>query len=302
MANEILLAGIADLTTAEVLNGEYLLLLADRNALPNHPALMNVGSVRGRGSNVIKTSELGLMGYDLLAATGDGATVANTALTDGSANVTVSRYSKAYEASDITRFIDSQGILNSQTFAADAFASQQATLANAIAGLVDNFSNTVGSGSSDMSVATFVAAQNALEAARVNGPYMAILHPVAYGQFRSDLATAVGGTVQYMLASQDQLVRMGGGYKGSFLGTDVFTHSNVLLNTDYYSGMFGRGALLFSVGAPDAEGSDQLLIGGQVLFERVRDGRSGLTAYVSHSFLGVAEGIDACGVTIVSDT
>jgi hypothetical protein len=241
MANEILLAGIADLTTAEVLNGEYLLLLADRNALPNHPALMDVGSVRGRGSNVIKTSQLGLMGYDLLAATGDGATVANTALTDGASSVTVSRYSKAYEASDITRFVDSQGILNAQTFAADAFASAQSTLANAIAGLVDNF-------------------------------------------------------------SQEQLIRMGGGYKGNFLGTDVFTHSNVLLNTDYYSGMFGRGALQFSIGAPDAEVADQLLIGGQVLFERVRDGRSGLTAYVSHMFLGVAEGIDAAGVTIVSDT
>jgi len=38
-----------------------------------------------------------------------------------------------------------------------------------------------------------------------------------------------------------------------------------------------------------------------VLFEQDRTAKSGLTAYVSSAFLGASEGIDACGVSIITD-
>jgi hypothetical protein len=46
---------------------------------------------------------------------------------------------------------------------------------------------------------------------------------------------------------------------------------------------------------------NQIVIAGKVLFERVRTGKSGLTAYVSHRYLGVVEGIDGFGVSIITD-
>jgi hypothetical protein len=66
--------------------------------------------------------------------------------------------------------------------------------------------------------------------------------------------------------------------------------------------MFGRGALLWADGTIPTEGDpNQVVIAGKVLFERVRAGKSGLTAYVSHRYLGVVEGIDGFGVSIVTD-
>jgi hypothetical protein len=104
MADEIIYSGIGDLSLAAALSAEYILLAADRNALPNHPALQYVGDISvGAHSAVIKVPHIGLMGYNLLASTGDGTSVANTALTDGSTSVTVGRYSKAYEASDLAK-------------------------------------------------------------------------------------------------------------------------------------------------------------------------------------------------------
>ena len=73
MADEIIYSGIGDLSLAAALSAEYILLAADRNALPNHPALQYVGDISvGAHSAVIKVPHIGLMGYNLLASTGDG--------------------------------------------------------------------------------------------------------------------------------------------------------------------------------------------------------------------------------------
>ena len=70
MADEVVLSSAGDLTVAAALPNKFLLLLADRNALPAHPAIVAgyAGSVSGRGSAVLKVSHAGLMGYDLLVS------------------------------------------------------------------------------------------------------------------------------------------------------------------------------------------------------------------------------------------
>jgi hypothetical protein len=52
---------------------------------------------------------------------------------------------------------------------------------------------------------------------------------------------------------------------------------------------------------PGENDASQLIIGGKVLFERDRTAKSGLTAYVTHAYMGVAKGIDAAGISIVTD-
>lgn len=305
MADEIVFTGIGDLTTAEALTNAYILLAAERNALQNHPALMYVGDIGvGARSSTLKIPHVGLMGYNLLSSTGDGSAVANTALTDGSSTVAVARYSKSYEASDLAR-MTAGGLVNIDMMAMDAVLSGALTLSSLIANLVDNFATTTGTTTVDATASNFLDAITALEIAHAPGPLMAVLHPVQWGDIRKDLALNTGGAIQFMAATQELVAYRGTGFVGSLAGVDVITSTFVPLanaGQDRAGGMFGRGALLWADGTIPTEGDpNQVVIAGKVLFERVRAGKSGLTAYVSHRYLGVVEGIDGFGVSIITD-
>lgn len=304
MANEILYAGVADLRTAEALSGEFLYLLAARESLPAHPALMYAGDAQGRGSVAVKVPHVGLNGYDLLSSIADGSAVTNTALSDGSTVITIGRYSKAYEASDLVRLSD-QGLLSAQAFAQDSVASVAHTLVSLVANITDGFSTTVGTSGSNLTVANFLAAIQGLEVANVPGPYMAILHPQQMGDLRADLAATAGGAVQWMPASQAQINLLGNGYRGQWAGVDLFSSTSVPTanaGADRAGGIFGRGAVVWADSSiPSENDASQLIIGGKVLFERDRTARNGLTAYITHAYLGVSEGIDAAGVSIITD-
>ena len=305
MAGEILYAGIADLTQSEALSTEFLLLLADRNALPNHPSILYVGDISGQNSAVIKVPHIGLLGYNLMASTGDGSAVANTALTDGSTSVTVGRYSKSYEASDMAR-ITAGSRINPQTMALDAVVSGSATLAALVADVIDGFTATQGSTGVNATFQNYLDSITTLEIAKVGGPYLCELHPVQWGDIRSDVAGSANGAIQWNQGSQALLDGMKGiGYQGVFLGVDVYTTTHVPTanaGADRAGGMWGRGGVLWADGSVPLEGDpNQLVIANKVLFERDRTAKAGLTAYVSHRYLGVAKGIDACGVSIITD-
>lgn len=306
MANEILFSGIGDLTLAESLSAQYILLLADRNALPNHAALVYAGDIQAGGaSNVIKVPLVGLMGHDVATSTTtDGAAVANTALTDGSATVTVARYSKSYEASDLARMTQG-GIIDPVLFAQDAMMSGALSLTSLIANLVDNFATVVGTTTVDATAGNFLDAISQLEINLVQGPYMAVLHPVQWGDIRKDLALSVGGAIQFAPATAEFITTRGIGFQGSLAGVDVFTSSFVPTanaGADRAGGMFGRGAIVWADGTIPLQGlPTQVVIGSKVLFEMDRTAKSGLTAYVSHVYLGASEGIDLAGVSIITD-
>jgi hypothetical protein len=308
MANEVVYAGIGDLRVAEVLGQEYLLLISDRNALPNHPALLYVGDISGRGSSTIKVPHIGLMGYDLLAQTGDGSLVANTALADGSTTVAVARYSKSYEASDLAMLTDAQNLINPQAFAMDAVISGAMTLTSLIADVVDGFSTTAGSTGVDMTVANFLTALGFLEVnsqgAIGAGQAMALLHPQQLADLRQSFASASGGSVQWSQDAANALPIRGNGYRGQIFGVDVFSSSKVPTanaGADRAGGMFVKGGLLWADGSAPVTYGEQVNIGGKLLFERDRTAKAGTTAFVTHGYLGVAKGLDLLGVSIITD-
>lgn len=309
MANEILYAGIADLRTSEVLGEEWMLLIQDRNALPNHQALKYVGDIAGRGSSTIKVPHIGLMAYDLLAATADGASVANTALTDGSSTVAVARYSKSYEASDLAMLTDGQGLINPQMFAMDAMASSAMTLTDLIANVTDGFATTAGSTGVDLSLTNFLTAIGLLEVnsggAIAPGGVMAVLHGQQVADLRQSFAASSGGAVQWSQDAQTLLPIRGGGFRGNIYGVDIFASSKVPTanaGADRAGGMFVNGALLWGDGSiPVSSDANQLIIGEKVLFERDRTAKAATTAFVSHRYLGVSKGLDLLGVSIITD-
>lgn len=308
MADEIIVSSAGDLTLAAALSTKYLLLLADRNALPNHPALVAgyAGSVSGRGSSVLKVSHVGLMGYDLLVSGTDGSTVANTALTDNASTITVTPWSKVYERSDLVAGIRGD-LLGQDMMAMDAVVTASATKLSAAANLVDNFSTTVGSSGVNATFANYLEAIALLEIAKVQGPYLAILHPRQWADIRADVATASGGAIQFNAGSQQVLDRMKGlGYQGVFCGADVWTTAHVPTanaGADRAGGIFGAGALVWAdMAVPVEPSADAIpLDGGKVLFERDRSARAQLTAWVTTMYFGIAEGIDASGVSVITD-
>lgn len=309
MANEIVYAGIGDLSTVEVLSTKYLLLLADRNALPNHPAITlgYQGDVAGKGSSVIKVPHAGIFGYDILATGTEGSDTANTALTDGSSTITVVQKDKVYEYSDLVRMIDATGIVRPDVFAVDAVVSAGATMLDMLANLVDNFSATVGTTTVDATIRNFLDAITTLEIAKVVGPYLSILHPVQWGDIRADVATASGGAIQFNSGNEALLNGMKGlGYKGRYLDVDVFTTTRVPTANaaaDRAGGMFGAGATVWADGtqAMDMADSNRMVLADKVIFERIRSGRAGLTALLSRKFVGMSEGLDAAGVSVITD-
>ena len=304
MANEILYAGLADQRTAEVLSGDFLQLLAARDALPRHPALMEAPDAAGNGSTVLKIPHLGISGYDLGTAMADGASVANTALTDASTTITIARYSKAYEMSDLARLTD-QGLLNAEAFAADAAVIYNQQIVNLVANLMGGFSQSVGVSGSDLTVAQFLAAISTLEVGNVAGPYLSVLHPQQVADLKAALAAATGGAIQWLPATAAQIEQIGTGVRASFAGADIFSTTRVPsanAGADRAGGIFGRGAIAWGYSSINASGSaDELVIGGRILFERDRTARAGLTAYVSHYYLGASEAIDLAGCAIVTD-
>ncbi len=305
MSGEILYAGVADLKTAEVLSTEFLFLLASRDALPNHPALMYAGDAREKGSRVFKVPHIGLMGYDDLEDVADGSAVGNTDLTDGSTTISVSQKSKAYEASDMARLTDSTGLLRPELFAADAMQSAMNKLVDLVADVIDGFTSTAGTSGSNMTFADFLEAVTLLEIANVQGPYMCELHGRQLGDLQSDLATTTGGSIQWRDDVADLLTYRGDAYKGKLLNVDMFRCNRVVTansGADRAGAMWGRGGVIWADMSFVPEGDpDQLLIGNKVLFERDRTRRSALTAYITHTYLGASKGIDSCGVSIVTD-
>lgn len=307
MANEIVFSGLGDLTTAARLSAEILLLLADRTALPAHPAVKYVGSVSGSGSNVIQVPHVGLMGYDLMSATNEGTAVTNTALTDASTSITVARYSKVYQPGDTARMVDATGVINIDFFAMDAVVSRAATLLSLAADVVDGFTATQGTSGADATFANFLDCITTLETASAQGRLISLLHSVQWGDIRKDVASSAGGAVVFNQGAQAMIDAMKGlGYQGMFCGVDVYTSNRVVTaNTaaDRAGGMWAPGGLLWADGIVPFDGDPNAvqIDGGRVLFERARSATAGLTGYVSHAYLGVAKGIDLAGVSLITD-
>lgn len=301
MANEILVSGITDLVAAEVMSGEYLRLLAEQDDFFGHPALVYVGAADG--SNVIKTPAVGLGGYDLLVSGTDGTDPGNTALTDAHYDVTVAPYEKIYEQSDLARFI-SQGRLDPVLFAQDAAISIAQTLVSLIAALSSGFSSSVGSTGVDATIQNHVDAITQLEINKVGGRYLAVYSPRSWGDIRTD-SLSLGGAAQYREDSQGLVMAGMGQNKGSLFGVDCFVSSHVPTanaGADRSNMMFGRGAVLWGDARVQTDGDPNIVsLGDRATFERDRNGRAGLTAYVTRAYLGAAEGIDLAGCKIVTD-
>ncbi len=306
MANEILYSGISgDLRLTEVLSAEWLLALADREILMNHPALVYLGDAGMGPSLTKKASEISWNGADQLAAVAEGASVTNTSLTDTSYTCTVSRYAKMYTPSDLARMTDVQGVFSPQSFIQDAVTSAGMTLTNLIAALGSGFSQQAGATTVNLSVQNVFDASALLDAANADGPRLMILHSRQFNDWLDGLR-AETGALHWQPATAAQILSRGRGFRGSYAGIDFFVSNQVPTATagaDRSGMLISRGAVLWADGSyspdPSVVGFD--VAGGKVRVEWDRDGKAAESSVITNKICGVAEGIDLAGVQILSD-
>ena len=307
MANEVTFANTGDLKLAKILNNEIQLLLADRFSLRNHPSIFQAGNISGRGSSVLSVPQAGLDGFDLMSATGgEIAATANVALTDSSADITISRFALRREISDLANMTYKVG-LTVERLAADMVGGYEMAVTNAICDTIDGFTTVAGTSGVDLSVDDFFSALFSLEQASVPTPYVAVLHPVQLTDLQSSIR-AEGGALQYIAATQEMLQAKGQGFAGSFLGVDIFKSSKVPTangGADRAGAMMGFGAIGMAEGSvrPIAAlgGALQFPAGTIIAVEYERTAATALTSITGNAYFGVAKLQDSMGVSIITD-
>lgn len=300
MANEVLPASVGDLIAGEVVAAEYLLLQAERDlSFLSHPALLRATAADNR-SNVVRVSHIGLGGYDLLTATTPGSEVANTALSDGSTDVTIATRAKRYNFDDLARFMIG-GKVDPAMLAYDLNLSVGNTVLGLLANVGDDFGTTVGSSGVDITWQDIIDAKTANAIAKTSGPLVALLHPRQWGDLEVD-TLSLGFAPALELG---KLINVGTDlYKGRYAGVDFFVSSAVPTadaGANRAGCMFGRGGIAWADAQMPAENDPNIIDFGTARLERVRQGHFVATSWVFSHHCGVAKAIDAAGVTIKTD-
>lgn len=312
MANNTFNSLVGDLRLSEMISQEIRVLLNDTSNLRNSPFLDFVGSINGMGSDTIRVRQAGY-GQDLMASyTGaaEDTAIASTSLTDAHADVVVKRLALSYGLTDLASMTGMGGANEVDPFriAAALAASYEASFADLTADVMDGFSTSVnavsGGAPAVLTVEEFVSAIGVLEQASsgkgVDGPFVAMLHPKQFVELQDSIRAETGAVAFQAALGADIIAAKGRGFKGSFLGVDIYTSSYVNVAASARQGaLWGPGALGYATGAPSIPGATTISA-GEVMVELDRDASRALTNIVGHAYLGMSIIEDARGVVLTS--
>ncbi len=300
---DILYSGLGDVRLSAILHAEITDMLADRHSLWGHDSIINFGDISGQGSTVLEVPQV-KWGGDAMAAVAENASTTGTALTDASPSITIARQSLQRNISDLAVLTDSVGV-TIPALAADMVGAAAARFQDMICGLLDSFSNNVGTSGSALTVAQFLEASFKLTQNSVNGPYTAVLYPKQVTDFLSSLRSETGPIANWVGATSEMMKIKGQGFQGSFIGIDVYASSKVVTangGADSAGAVWGRGAIGMAEGSPRAlvSGDFQMPAGTPIFVEFERDAAAAITKVVGSYYVGVAELEDLRGVSIIS--
>ena len=305
MAGEILHSSLeADLRMADLIAGEVAILLADTFSLRDVPgALLNLGSINGRGSDTIRVPQ---MQIDALSATAaENTSVANTALTDSSFTCAVVRHALVRELSDLANMTARlPGDADIVGLARTMVDGVNQAFMDSLAATMATLSSSVGASGVNLSVDNWYSAVAALEIASNRGPFFAVLHPQQWADLQTSIR-AESGVVEMRADHAEAVGIKGQGYAGSFLGVDIYVSSRVdtaNAGADRAGAMFAAGCFAYATGTPVAvPGAVMSQPTDLLTIEIQRPDRSASSLIVGHSYFGTALAEDARGVGIVTD-
>jgi hypothetical protein len=304
---DITFASLSDLTVSAALHQELGLKLADRASLLGHPALWNLGSIAGSGSNVRKAGIAGF-GSDKMAAIADGSAVTSTALTNANVSVTVARQALSRSPTDLatmTWAFPSAGALV-DALSTDMVVAARRRFQAMLCDVTDGFTTVVGASGVDFSVTNWFSAMGALQAVSAPGPWLSVLAPQQLTDLQTSLRSETGA-LQFIPATAEMLAIKGQGYAGSFLGVDIFVSSEVPTanaGADRAGCIISYGAVAYAEGTPvPVVGAGGLVLpaGTSIYVEIQRNAASALTNVVGNYYVGLAVAQDLLGVSVITD-
>lgn len=298
----------SDLRMASMISQEIRLLLTDARNLRNTPFMDFVGSINGSGSDTILVRKAGLDGYDSFSSyTGatENTAVTSTALTDASASIVVKRNALMYAISDLASMTGMGGDIDPFRIAESISKSYETLFADLTGATVAGFT-TNQTASAGLTVDDFIGAFQKLELAASGkgapGPYVCLLHPEQFQDLQADIRTETQNALAFAPASYDAMSAKGPGYKGSYLGVEIYTSSHVTSAASKHIGaMWAPGAIGFATGKPAAlVGAAESMDMGEVLIEMDRDPTKAVTQVIGHCYLGMGIVNANLGVKILS--
>lgn len=308
MANIDFAALSGNARVSAVLHRLIELKLADRAELYKAAQFLDFGTLNGSGSSALQVAVVGLAGTDLMAAVGDGSSVANTSITSSAATITIARQALRYDITDLASLTDPltagagvgiEGLANSMAIAFGMRLTQMITA------LSSGLSQSVGSTTVALTTGTFFDAIYKLQLQSNDGEFAAVLAPQQINHLINSLR-AETGPGQYVAATQDQIAAKGQGFRGMLFGVALYTSSTVPTanaGADRLGMMTATGAIGYATGSPaPIQGAGAIILpaGSQVVVELERDAASGLTKVIGNSFAGVAEISDLKAVSVLS--
>jgi N4-gp56 family major capsid protein len=162
-----------------------------------------------------------------------------------------------------------------------------------IAALFTGFSNTVGSGGTDVSVDTMFQAAAKLRNNKAPGPYYCVLHPYQAYSLKKQLTNA-GATMSHNLSDVGNTA-LAQGFVGMIAGINIFESTVIGGNSasstgtgNYYGAVFSQDAIGF-------------MLKRNMRVENQRDASLRATEIVGSMAYGVSEIFDQYGVAVIGN-
>lgn len=299
---------VGDLRLQQMISQEIKLLLTDARNLRNTPFLDFVGSINGMGSDTIRVRKAGLDGYDSFSSfTGanEDDAVGESTLVDGHADIVVKRQALMYKITDLANMTGMGQDIDPFRIAESISKSYELLFAELTASTVAGFTASV-SNAGALAIDDFIEAFQTLELAAAGkgapGPYVALLHPEQWQDLQADIRSESNNALAFAPASFEAMSAKGPGYKGSYLGVDIYTSSHITDSAGQHVGaLWAPGAIGFATGKPAAlVGAAESMDMGDVLIEMDRDSTRALTNIVGHCYLGMGVVDSDRGVKLLS--
>lgn len=291
-----------DLRLAVSLDAALRLILSDMASIRNTGAVEWLGTVDGTGSDTSRIRLAGLGSTNpFQTITPDGTAVAETALTDASADIAVVRGALMREITDLATLTGFADDVNPATLAASMAASYERYFNQQVAAAVSTLGTDV-TAAAGLTLDDFYDAMFVLQLASVPGPYFALLAPVQVNDLMESLR-AEAGAVSLMPATAEMLSIKGQGYVGEFLGVSIFKSSDVsTAGGDREGALWGGGCFGYKTGTMRAPiGAVVTSPNSEIVVEFNRNAAAGITEIIGNAYLGVGLIEDARGCGLNSD-
>jgi hypothetical protein len=299
------------LIRSSMLLQEYGLIVADRAALPNHPAIAGGYLGLGNESSTV-TRTLADLGTGVAGTISENGAVVPSDLVFSTVSATVVRKSKGRSRSDFLKFYDQTGILKDPAaLAMDAAMIRANTLMGMVAESVSAATTDVtpGSGAALTWAKLSEAKQTLVQTGQdfADGELMAILHPKQWGNLETAaIGTGLGDALTHSAEAYNIQYARAIGYQGRFFGIDIFTSTRVPTanaGADSRGALFAPGGVVWAEGIiePDPDGFMDILDGGRLQIEYERDASRMQKAMYYNFLVGTSLGEDARVVTITND-